>query len=52
MALAFDDPDQEPDDAPLCGESFDHDIETTYEGEDGWQGVCRHCGAELWEDVP
>lgn len=36
----------------VCGESYDHDVETTYEGPDGWQGECRRCGAELWEDQP
>lgn len=33
-----------------CGYVYDHDIETTYEGEDGWHGICRECGAELWEE--
>jgi hypothetical protein len=36
----------------VCGESYDHDLETTYEGPDGWLGVCRTCGAELWDDTP
>lgn len=38
------------EDEQECGYVYDHDIETTYEGDDGWSGVCRNCGAELWED--
>jgi hypothetical protein len=41
-------PDPEPDE--VCGETYDHDLETTYEGEDGRTYVCRRCGAEIWED--
>ncbi len=40
------------DEEQECGYSYDHDVETTYEGEDGWQGLCRACGAELWDGVP
>jgi len=27
-----------------------HDEETTYEDDDVWQGTCRRCGAEMFED--
>lgn len=34
----------------VCGESYDHDLDTIYEGPDGRQFVCKNCGAEIWED--
>jgi hypothetical protein len=33
-----------------CGVVIDHDVEELYEDDDVWQGVCRRCGAELFED--
>ena len=39
------------DEEDVCGETFDHDEETTYDGPDGRQWLCRRCGAEGWEDV-
>lgn len=38
------------DDEMVCGESYDHDLVTTYEAEDGRQYECRRCGAEIWEE--
>lgn len=38
-------------DVNLCGESFDHDEEVTYEDGAGYQWTCRRCGAEGWEDA-
>lgn len=38
-------------DEDVCGYTFDHDTETTYEGDDGIQWICRRCGAEGWEDA-
>lgn len=38
------------DDTPICGEEFDHDEVTDYDGPDGYQWHCRRCGAEGWED--
>lgn len=41
----------EPDEnEEVCGETFDHDTVTTYDGPDGVQWECRRCGAEGWED--
>lgn len=34
----------------VCGETYDHDEITTYEGPDGRQWRCRRCDAEGWED--
>lgn len=38
------------DDNEVCGETYDHDLEYTYEDEDGYQWMCRRCGAEGWEE--
>lgn len=38
------------EDESVCGETYDHDIEVTYEDTEMTQWVCRHCGAEGWED--
>ena len=38
------------EDEPVCGESYDHDEQITYDGPDGVQWVCRECGAEGFED--
>ncbi len=35
-----------------CSKGPDHVVETTYEGDDGWAGECRLCGAEFWDDNP
>lgn len=43
--------DEEQDDEPVCGFSFDHDEGTTYDGPDGYGWECRRCGAEGWEDA-
>lgn len=40
------------DDEEVCGYTYDHDEEITYEGEDGVQWHCRRCDAEGWEDEP
>lgn len=32
-----------------CGWEYDHDVEVTYEGEDGVGWTCRRCDAEGWE---
>lgn len=37
-------------DDEVCGETFDHDEEVTYDEADGRQWMCRRCGAEGWED--
>jgi hypothetical protein len=34
----------------VCGESFDHDLDVTYDGPDERILWCRRCGAEIWED--
>ncbi|GGM27529.1 hypothetical protein GCM10011608_10420 [Micromonospora sonchi] len=31
-----------------CDGYPEHTYRTTYEGPDGWQGVCSRCGAEDW----
>lgn len=38
-------------DEDVCGETYDHDTETVYDGPDGYQWTCRRCGAEGWEDA-
>lgn len=38
------------DDAPQCGEAFDHDEEIVYEDGSLIQWLCRRCGAEGWND--
>ncbi|MDK0525023.1 hypothetical protein [Streptomyces sp. ML-6] len=37
------------EDEEVCGETYDHDEETEYDGPDGIQWSCRRCGAEGWE---
>lgn len=34
----------------ICGESYDHDAETTYEDNEIIQWRCNECGAEGEED--
>lgn len=34
----------------ICGESYDHTLETTYEDEELVQYRCAECGAEIDED--
>lgn len=41
----------EDDREDICGETYDHDTITTYEGPDGTQWECRRCGAEGWQDA-
>lgn len=36
-------------DEEVCGETYDHDENITYEGADGVGWECRRCGAEGWE---
>ena len=43
--------DWDDEDADVCGETYDHDEETTYEGDDVYQWTCRRCGAEGWEEA-
>lgn len=38
------------DNTEICGESFDHDTEITYEDEETRHWICRRCDAEGWED--
>lgn len=38
------------EDESICGESYDHDAETTYEDDEILQWICHNCGAEGWED--
>ena len=38
------------DDAPQCGEAFDHDERVVYEDATLVQWVCQRCGAEGWSD--
>ena len=38
------------EDEDVCGETYDHDTETTYEDEESRYWICRRCGAEGWED--
>lgn len=42
-------PDPNEDDE-VCGETYDHDTRTTYDGPDGIQWECLRCGAEGWEE--
>ena len=42
--------DSEEIEQDICGFSYDHDTEVTYDGPDGRQWVCRRCGAEGWEE--
>lgn len=34
----------------VCGESYDHTEEITYEDDELIQWRCTNCGAEGWED--
>lgn len=50
MTPPVDPPVDPPADEDVCGETYDHDTETTYEGDDGYGWMCRRCGAEGWEE--
>lgn len=44
-------PDNDEDEYEyVCGETYDHDYEVTYEDEDSLNWRCNRCGAEGWED--
>ena len=42
--------DADSSNTEICGESYDHDTEITYEDEETRQWICRRCDAEGWED--
>lgn len=35
----------------VCGETYDHDEQITYEDAEGIQWICNRCGAEGWEEL-
>jgi rubrerythrin len=38
------------EDEMICGESYDHNLEVTFEDGEFISWTCQECGAELWED--
>lgn len=48
LSPAGDDESDADDEEEVCGETYDHDAVTDYDGPDGQQWSCRRCGAEGW----